>query len=151
MFFVLDDAQRTLNPELDRRHQHLLDLVNAVVVSDAAPQLERALEAIRATAVAHFVAEERVMAGMGFPRRGGHIRQHEAISAWLAGLQHAASMGMNPLTVQLGLHDGIERRLLRHVQRADRRLAQWLQRQRWGDLETRERELWETVQELAAK
>ncbi len=152
MYIVLTEDLSTGNPEIDPRNQRILDRVNAIAMATESTMVGAAVESLLHELQRQFAAEERVMNGLGCSWSHRHAREHRALESWVEQLSHSAHDGRNPVSVQLELFDGVERRLLRHIRKADGRLARWLERQRKKRRGSElERALWSEAQELAAK
>lgn len=120
---------RTGDTLLDEEHRELLAIITALrgMVgsqrrNERVPML---FERLRAEVQAHFAAEERQMEQTRYPMMSSHVAQHTRFLEELELAQDCLRDGDASMTPHLGY---IEIWFSRHVEIADKPLADWLNR-----------------------
>jgi hemerythrin len=117
------------NEEIDRQHEHIISLVNALEIAgasgDGAATTDVVLTHLLRFLATHFAAEEQLMAQVGYPELGDHQEQHAECSCRLAQLVASVASGeMNSAEcvpfIRGWLHS--------HMLNSDQRYASWLRR-----------------------
>jgi len=123
--FEWDDAYSVGIQEVDRHHEHLLGLLNdtyqVFVTNRQKTELGVVIDALIDYATFHFVAEEKVMADVGYLHLKEHLAEHESFIRQVLALsqEHQACRTALSLELIVFLRDW----LLGHIMRCDRDYA----------------------------
>jgi hemerythrin len=119
--------------EIDDQHQELFRRAERLIValragdrSEVGPLVGYLTEYV----VAHFAAEERLMAAAAYPEAQGHRAAHEKFKEDFAALTRAFDQKGATALVALTLHNWLSDWLRRHVGGADLDLGRFLQQRR---------------------
>lgn len=130
MSFQWTEDLRTGIEDIDAQHQELIARVNALV--DACTQekgrddIGRFLGYLGEYVAFHFAAEEREMAGSGYPGRAAHEEEHRQFRKTVGDLgREFGHHGANISIVLMTMHSACDW-LVRHIKQTDRELARYL-------------------------
>lgn len=113
-------------PEMDREHRVQVRLVQAVRDAFVRSERKRALELVDELddyTNMHFMLEETLMIGRGYPGRQSHQQEHDRLIEELRALRSAVAAGEAQRLSAVG---AIEEWLLRHIRTFDRAFAAYL-------------------------
>lgn len=127
-FFPWEDRYRLGYDPIDRQHERLVELVNALYEAMYAGEgkavLARTLEELLAYTGSHFKAEERLMARVGFPDLAEHRRVHQRMAGHVGELKAKYDAGELSSPVQIS--NFLKKWLTRHILGTDHKLKPFL-------------------------
>jgi hemerythrin len=130
MHIEFDPVLLTGVDEIDAQHRELFaridQLLEASRTRRSREEVVRLLEFLGQYVVEHFAAEERIMAGSGYPRLEGHRAEHVQFVKELEILrQELKTEGPSNLFV-IRVGNRVTEWLRGHIYRTDRALGAWL-------------------------
>jgi hemerythrin len=115
-------------PEVDRQHQHLYAIANALheaMRAGRAEPLPGILALLREFAEGHFATEERHMRWRGYPALAAHREEHASFMTQLEVFEAAALAGVRPsLVVDVSIFLGVWMR--DHIRGSDVDFGRWV-------------------------
>jgi len=125
-----DDSLETGHADIDGHHRGLIDWCNDLNDPDSAlVRAGKADEGMRFLARFvdfHFAAEERAMAGSGYPRQAAHEKAHAWFRAEVRALERQLGPRADTRALAVRLRFLMQDWFLQHVRLDDRQLAAWL-------------------------
>lgn len=122
LWIAMDEAHLTGDPELDRQHQELVDMLNQLndAVRNNEPQqaVGRMFDDMIAYAASHFAVEERMMEECGYPDAASHKDEHKRLMLEAHYLKEQLAQGGELLVLQ-----SIKDWLLAHTANVDKPFA----------------------------
>jgi hemerythrin len=125
---VWDDSLKTGHRIVDRHHQELFQLVNALNDAILAKQgrdvLDKCLDALAQYVAKHFAAEEGLMQQAGYPEMAAHQAEHRKLTAEATKLITDYKSGALTLSATLAMF--LVNWLNRHIREVDRRMVAYV-------------------------
>jgi hemerythrin len=131
-----DKSLETGIPEIDGQHQELFRRIDQLMIATqdrrARTEVGRLLTYLGDYVVSHFSAEERLMAEADYPEMPAHREEHERfVEEYARIFQDYRANGAGPVFV-IKFGNRVTAWLVEHICRTDRRLADYLSRNRDG-------------------
>lgn len=121
------DSYRIGDEAIDRQHQELFELANAMFVASDQAALRLCAIKLYQYVRTHFADEEALMKKVGFPGYQAHVQSHNRILANLGEVSHAIGRNaMDPTIVSEFLTDWG----LNHIPKHDAQIAAFVTTQR---------------------
>ncbi|MBS0644849.1 MAG: bacteriohemerythrin [Acetobacteraceae bacterium] len=125
-----NDAFSVGVPSIDKEHQRLIGLLNAlydaVQSNQAKEKLGQVLDGLIAYTATHFKTEERYFAQTHYPDAERHSREHEELTRQVLEVQRRFKAG-ETATLSMEVMNFLKRWLVNHIQGSDRKYAPHLQ------------------------
>jgi len=134
MSFAWTEDLSTGVADIDSQHKELISRVNALIAAcnedKDRDEIGRYLGFLHEYIAFHFAAEEREMAGRGYPGLAAHEAQHEHFKKQVNDLyQQFTAHGASIQVVLMTIHAS-GTWLVNHIDRTDKELAAFLKKQR---------------------
>ncbi len=126
-----DDALLIGVPEIDRQHQSLVKIINALLQAIDEGQSEGKIDDIlswlREYTVLHFNAEEEFMDKIGYPKLGRHSQEHTGLKEKVKGYQYARFRNEDFSLKEI--KDMMAEWLLKHILESDMDIGEFVREQ----------------------